>query len=145
MSVEIVNRDGGVAARWARAERAFNMVRLEGKSLRVVAEDLGVSHNTVWQDVRSYEQYLGKAHGSGDIGERRAAFEQLVYEILGECREIIQSNPNKPLVKTAALNTMNSALGHLRAVRGLDVPKTAEPGKPSVVRVSWGSGSEDTE
>lgn len=143
--VEVVDRGGGIAARWARAEQAFQLVRLEGRSLRQVAQDLGVSHNTVWADVRAYEQYLGKAHGAGDIGERRAAFEQLVYEVLAECRDIIRANPTKPLVKTAALNTMNSALSHLRAVRGLDVPKTAEPAKPGVVRVSWGNGGEDTE
>ncbi|HET9869908.1 MAG TPA: helix-turn-helix domain-containing protein [bacterium] len=129
-------------ARWVRAERAFTAVRLEGKSLRAVAEDLGVSHETVWRDVRGYEQYLAAIQSQRDPKEMRAMVEALVLEGLQGCRDIIKANPTKPLIQVGAWNTFASLLSHLRAVTGADVPKDRKPDNPGVVRVRWGGDDE---
>lgn len=121
--------------RWVRAERAFQAVRLEGRSLRQVADELGVSHETVWRDIRAYEGYLAAVQGQRDAKEVRATVEALCLEAMQGCRHIIAKHPNKPLTQVAAWNTFVSTLAHLRAVTGADVPKDRKPENPGVVRV----------
>jgi hypothetical protein len=107
-----------------------------------VAEDLGVSHETVWRDIRAYEGYLAAVQGQRDPKEIRATVEALCLEAMDKARAILRDNPTKPLVQVGALNTFVSTLAHLRAVTGADVPKDRKPEGPGLVRVRWGGEDE---
>lgn len=134
--VETVDQ-GGIIARWIRAEQAFDLVRMQGKSLRQAAEVLGVTHDTVWRDVKAYEQYLAKTM-EGPVDEKRATFLQRCNQVLDMAKQVFDNASDKSLNKTAALNTMVSVFGHIRAVQGLDVPKDAQKAPPGAIRISWG-------
>lgn len=135
---EVLDSGGDLITRWTRAETAFDLVRLKGKSLRAAAQELGVSHETVWRDVRAYESYLAATNTTGTMDERRAAFLAQCQDIMAEARKVLADFPDKSLTRVAALNTMSSVLTHVRAVQGLDSPKEqAKPQGPAQFRVGW--------
>lgn len=142
--VQVVQvQDQELMARWLRAEQAFDMVRLQGRSLRFAAEALGVSHDTVWRDVRAYEAYLAATRTS-HVDERRAAFEAMCYRVIERAVSVFEAAGDKSLNKTAALNTINTTLGHLRAVQGLDAPKAdaAKEAGTSGAVIRWAGDDE---
>lgn len=128
-------------ARWVRAEQAFDLVRMRGISLRKAAEELGVSHDTIWRDVRAYETYLARTE-SGSVDEKRAAFLQRCFRIIKMAEDVFETSSPQSLNRTAALNTMVSVLAHIRAVQGLDVPKDVQKAPPGPIRVAWDSTAE---
>ena len=136
--VQIVDQGGELVARWIRAEQAFEAVRLKGMSLRQAAQDMGVSHDTIWKDIRAYEGYLAKTQ-AGSLDEKRAAFLAQCFRLLAKAEKVFDDAPPQSLNRTGALNTMVSILSHIRAVQGLDVPKDSKPPAPTGIRVTWGS------
>lgn len=141
MGGELVTAQDDLVARWMRAEQAFQIVRLKGKSLRQAAQDLGVSHDTIWRDIRAYEAYLAKTE-TGSVDEKRAAFLQRVYRSIQMAEEVYDQAKPGSLSRVAALNTVLSAFSHLRAVQGLDIPKDVKPPAPTAIRVQWGGEGE---
>jgi hypothetical protein len=138
--VQTEDVDQDAVARWVRAEAAFQAVRLQGQSLRAVADELGVSVATVWRDVRAMEQFLARSASERDVKDVRAGIEALCHEALNQSRAIMQTNPGKPLVQVAALNSFIATISHLRAITGADVPRNKANELPGTVKVSWSNG-----
>lgn len=133
-----------LADRMTRAGRAFELVVLRKKSLRHAADTLGCSFETVRRDVKAYSQHLADQRRSETIEERRAAMladldevHRLALELYDEYKD------KKPLVASAALNTMVSIQTHRRAITGADTPKEVKQDVDQLVRVVWGEDDED--
>ncbi len=125
------------AERMARAERAFTRHVVEKVSLRDLGPELGVSAETVRQDVKAYQSFLAKT-GAEDVDERRASFLAQLDDLTRKALDLFEAcKDTKPLAAVGALNTIASLMAHRRAVEGLDMPKQVQAAQDITYRVIW--------
>ncbi len=66
-----------LAARMARADEAFTKHVVEGRSLRDLAPEMGVSYETVRSDVAAFRSYLAEANAEDLASKRAGRLEEL--------------------------------------------------------------------
>lgn len=122
----------------ARSAEAFNLCKIQGKTLRDAAKVMGCSYETVRQLVKAHQKYL-RDDRTIDKEERRASFEAFAMEVQRRAFETYNAaNPERTLSRVAALNTLVALMPHLRAVQGLDEPKESKADVEQRVIVTWG-------
>lgn len=128
--------------RMVRAERAFQRHVIDRVPLAELAPELGVSRETVRQDVEAMRQALG-ADRPADLQERRAVFEAQLQDVIAKAYALYDKyKDTKPLAAVGALNTVVATFAHLRAVQGLDEPKETKLGGEVRHTIVW-DDSED--
>ncbi len=132
------------AERMARSDEAFTKHVVEGRSLRDLAPEMGVSYETVRSDVAAFRQYL--ADGSQeDLAAKRAGRLEELRDLKANALYIYERyKDSKPLTAVGALNTAMSAFTHIRAIEGLDMPKESKVDGDITYRVTWGD-EDDTD
>lgn len=125
------------AERVARQRRAYERVVIDGASLKDVAPELGVSRQTVAQDVAIMRQALG-ADGAADLEAKRIQFLDRVNDLYDKALATYERfKDTKPMAAVGALNTAVTMLTHLRAVQGLDAPKEVRADVDGNITIQW--------
>jgi hypothetical protein len=130
-----------LAARMARADKAFTRHVTDKVSLRDLVPEMGVSYETIRSDTAAFRKYLAETNG-GELAERRATFLAVLDDRIRKALDVyeIALTQGKPLVAVAALNTISSYPVHQRAVEGLDAPREAKVEQSGEVRIVWDNG-----
>ncbi len=132
-----------LAARMARADEAFTKHVVEGRSLRDLAPEMGVSYETVRSDVAAFRSYLAEANAE-DLASKRAGRLEELRDLKAKALFIYERfKDSKPLTAVGALNTAMSAFTHIRAIEGLDMPKEAKVEGDIRYTVTWEDDGDD--
>src|SRR5437764_1354120 len=125
------------AERMVRAEQAFTRHVIEGAPLDGVAAELGVSRETIRQDVAAMQQFLG-AEGTSDLDQRRAVRLAELEDARQKALALFDKfRTTKPLAAVGALNTVVSLYTHIRAIEGLDAPKEVKQEVKGDYTIRW--------
>jgi hypothetical protein len=131
-----------LATRMARADEAFTKHVIGKRSLRDLAPEMGVSYETIRNDVAAFRRYLTEIN-SDNREERRAVFLAELDDRISKALDVydLAMAQGKTLAAVAALNTISSFYVHKRAVEGLDAPREAKVEQSGEVRIVWDDGT----
>ncbi len=128
-----------VATRMARADKAFTRHVIDKVSLRDLVPEMGVSYETIRNDVTAFTKYL--ADNGAELAERRVTFNAELEAYKAKALYVYEKYKNtKPLTAVAALNSVIATLTHQRAVQGLDMPREAKIEQSGEIRIVWDDG-----
>lgn len=127
----------------ARADQAFTKHVVEGRSLRDLAPELGVSYETVRTDVAAFRKYLAEQQDQDDLAAKRAGRLEELRDLKAKALYVFERyKDSKPLTAVGALNSALAAFTHVRAIEGLDMPKETKIEGDLNYRVVWDDGDD---
>lgn len=126
----------------ARADTAFTRHVVDKVSLRDLVPEMGVSYETIRSDVAAFGKYRAE-NNAEDLAVKRAVFLAVLDDRERKALDVynLAMAQGKPLVATAALNTISSLMTHRRAVEGLDAPREAKIEQSGEIRIVWDDGT----
>lgn len=126
------------AQRMARADRVFTRHVVDKVDLKDIAPEEGISYDTARADLAAFRKYIAEDQ-TAELAIKRASF---LAELDANMRRALGvydacMAAGKHLAAIAALNTINAALTHKRAVEGLDMPKEVKADVDQRVTIMW--------